>query len=206
MSDENISVSVEDSAVDSAIAKLDGALDKLSQLQGQMAVLGPDALTPAAPARAGSVGVVGSVAGVGAGVAGLSTAQATVDKLKGEVSETKSSIVNLVNFGKSSDIKGLQSATYRITRMLPGLREGHRLAIGLKNISLGNVVGFVSLATLIISIAQQVANWFEEQRRQQEEFKQAVMQSQNFTTTVQFQQWERQQKQAIENYRNGVIP
>lgn len=211
MSDVNVAVSVSDESVDQAIAKIEGGLDKLSQLQSQMAVLGPDALaSPAVPARRGSVGVAGAAAGVGAGVAGLSTAQAKVDKLKGDVAKTTADTENLLSLGKSSNVKGLQSAVYRITRRLPGLREAHRLSIAMKNLSVGNLVGVVGLITLVISIANQISNYFEEQKRQQQEYQQQIMQVRGFLTSEEYQTWYTQNRQAVKqvdrSYRNGEIP
>ena len=206
MSDVNVAVSVSDESVDQTIAKIEGGLDKLSQLQSQMAVLGPDALAPAVPARRGSVGVAGAAVGVGAGVAGLSTAQAKVDKMNSDVSKTKSSIVDLVNFEKASDVKGLQSAAYRITRMIPGLREAHRLTIAMKNLSVGNLVGVVSLVLLVISIVRQVSAMLNEQKRQQEAYQQMVMEARGFTTLAQAQRFTDDQRRAVEKSIMSGIP
>lgn len=206
MSDVNVAVSVSDESVDQTIAKIEGGLDKLSQLQSQMAVLGPDALAPAVPARRGSVGVAGAAVGVGAGVAGLSTAQAKVNQLKNDVKDTTSATEKLMSLSKTTDVKGLQSAAYRITRMIPGLREANRLAVGLKNFSAGNVVGLVSIAFLILRIYQTIKSMLDAQRREQEQFRQDVIQMQNFTSIGQFNNWQMQQRQAVESYRTGVIP
>jgi len=206
LSDVNVAVSVSDESVDQTIAKIEGGLDKLSQLQSQMAVLGPDALAPAVPARRGSVGVAGAAVGVGAGVAGLSTAQAKVNQLKNDVKDTTSATEKLMSLSKTTDVKGLQSAAYRISRMIPGLREANRLAVGLKNFSAGNVVGLVSIAFLILRIYQTIKSLLDAQRREQEQFRQDVIQMQNFTSVGQFNNWQMQQRQAVESYRTGVIP
>jgi hypothetical protein len=46
----------------------------------------------------------------------------------------------------------------------------------------------------------------DEQKRQQAEYERTVMAAQNFTTTEQFKQWQTSQRQAFDNYRNGIIP
>lgn len=203
MSDENISVSVEDSEVDAAIAKLDGALEKFVLLQQQMSLVDSTVLAPAAT---GSVGVVGSAAGVGAGVAGLSTAQAKVDKLNVDAVKSTAAVEKLADLGKRTDIKGMQSAVYRITRMIPGLREAHRLTIAMKNITLGNVVGLVSLFLLAISIINSVKSVLAAQERERAEYQRLIMNERGFVTQDRFLAWERSTKQAVESYRTREIP
>mgnify|MGYP000377393312 CR=1 FL=1 len=107
---------------------------------------------------------------------------------------------------EGSEIKGLESASSRIIRMLPGLREADRLKRSIGQISEGNVVGVLSLLMLAYSIYRQISSYLEQQKREQLEYQKAIMQTKNFTTAEQFQVWQADQNRAIRGFGTGIIP
>jgi len=97
----------------------------------------------------------------------------------------------LVNTG--TQIKGMEAAGHRIIRMIPGLREADRLQRGLGQLSMGNIMGALTIALLAYSILMQVKRMYDEQKRQQEEFEREVRQSRGYMAREEYLQWEREQ-------------
>jgi hypothetical protein len=189
--DEHIDISVEASEIDHAIARLDEALAKKEQLTGQV-LPQAEASTSVRSVAKQPVPKLGVFYG-GIGDVGRQTEN---------VKQQATALLN--NEGRQ--IKGLEQSTKRIFSMLPGLREADRLQTNLKTLSAGNIAGVIGILMLALSIYRQVASMMEEQKRQQEEYKRSVMEIRGFTTSAQFEAWQKQQRHLQEAYRSGIIP
>jgi hypothetical protein len=127
--------------------------------------------------------------------------KADLKGLEGEADAAEQQADDLIA-GEGTEIKGLESASSRIIRMIPGLREAHRLKVALGEISAGNIVGVIGVLMLAYSIYKQVVTLMEEQKRQQLEYQQTIMQIRGYEHESQFTAW----LQTQDNYRTGVIP
>lgn len=194
MSDEHIDISVETSEIDHAIARLDEALAKKEQLTGQVLPAAESTTTQAK--RAVSKQPVPRLDAFYSNAIG---------DLGRQTEAVKQQATNLLT-NEAPKIKGLEQSAKRIASMLPGLREANRLQTNLKALSAGNIVGVIGILMLALSIYRQVASMMEEQKRQQEEYKRSVMEIRGFTTSAQFEAWQKQQRHLQEAYRSGIIP
>jgi hypothetical protein len=194
-SDENVTISVDDAAIDEAIAKLDEALEKTGELTGQ------------APGATDFYTIPNSemdqlTAKQNADFYTIPNSE--MDEINARAAETQANVDDVVS--KGTEIKGLDSASSRVIRMIPGLREAQRIQRGLGALSEGSVMGVVGLLMVAYSIYKQISAYLEEQKQQQAEYKQAIMEIRGFTTSAEFTAWQTGQRQAIEGYRNGIIP
>jgi hypothetical protein len=188
-------VNIDDAALDAAIAKIDGALSKTSQLPtNQTATQNqtdfytiPDSEMAAVRQREMDEF--------------YTIPNSEMDAFTRKAEQAKKTADNLIKT-EGAQIKGLESASGRIMRMIPGLREARRLQVGLENISAGNIVGVVGLLMLALTIYRQISQMQAEQKRQQEAYRQMIMQAQNFTSQTQFQAWQLQTQTALAGYRN----
>jgi hypothetical protein len=192
--DEHIDISVEASEIDHAIARLDEALAKKEQLTGQ--VLPAVEATTTQAKRAVSKQPVPRLDAFYSNAIG---------DLGRQTENVKQQATNLIT-NEAPKIKGLEQSAKRIASMLPGLREANRLQTALKSLSAGNIAGVIGILMLALSIYRQVASMMEEQKRQQEEYKRSVMEIRGFTTSAQFEAWQKQQRHLQEAYRSGIIP
>ena len=106
----------------------------------------------------------------------------------------------------STEIKGLESASSRVIRMIPGLREAQRIHRSIGMVSEGSVMGVLGLLMVAYSIYRQISSMLEEQKQQQAEYKKTIMDVRGFTTSAQFTQWQENQSRLIEGYRLRIIP
>ena len=217
--DENIVVSVDSSEIDAAVAKLDEALEKTSQLTGQTATdtgqfytipnsemnqqeetdfyVIPNAELEELNAQAEETqSKVDDV---------VAESEQKLADVQSDIDDTETEADDLV-MTEGTKMKGLESASNRITRMIPGLREAYRIKVGLGYLSQGSLLGVVGLLMVAYSIYRQISSYLEEQKQQQAEIRQAVMAIQNFTTTAQFQTWQENTDRAIRGYQTGHIP
>ena len=108
---------------------------------------------------------------------------------------------------EGTEIKGLESASSRVIRMIPGLREAQRITRSIGTLSEGSVMGVVGLLMVAYSIYRQINAMLEEQKQQQADYQKAIIEIRGFTTVAQFTQYQDNQRRAIENsYRPGIIP
>lgn len=196
--DENISVSIQDSEIDAAIQKLNVALTKKEQLT--TAVNG----SPQGYSGERDSGVIINSL-VEAESAKIDVAQKQLSDFQNTTDSVTSKVKTLLA-GEGRKIKGVETSANRIIRMIPGLREANRLRRSIRQLSVGNISGVVTILMLALSIYRQVASMMEEQKRQQEEYKRSVMEIRGFTTSAQFEAWQKQQRHLQEAYRSGIIP
>ena len=129
-----------------------------------------------------------------------------LDGVLADVEEAEAQTDDVVA-SEGTEIKGLESASSRVIRMIPGLREAQRIQRSLGALSAGSLVGVVGLLMVAYSIYRQISAMLEEQKQQQADYKKTIMDVRGFTTSAQFIAWQAGQRQAIENsYRPGIIP
>lgn len=236
MSDEVLSIDVQDQAIDQAIARLDAALTKKQQLTGQPTQNGPNGIiinesptqqqiaqqkirqstlkpyieTPkvdttqltTAEARADQVRAKVEAVSVEAN-AKLSKAEADTAGVAAKTTVIADEAKSVVS-SEGAEIKGLESASNRILRMIPGLREASRLKRDIGLVNAGSMMGVLGLLMLAYSIYQQANRMLEDQKQQQEEYKSLIIQAQNFTSNSQYQAWQTQMTNAL-SYRSRPI-
>jgi chromosome segregation ATPase len=227
-----------DDVVSESEAKLDEALAKTSQLTGQTA-------TP----ESGNVFSENKFAGYIAPPPGnygplyeevrnmqpmqVDTSDATVklDDLEAHAAEAKANVDDVVSESEQKldgvnvnveaaktevddvvaleggEIKGLDSASSRVIRMIPGLREAQRIQRSIGLLTEGSIMGVVGLLLVAYQIYQKISAMLAEQQQLRDEYKKTVMEIRGFTTSAQFTAFQTGQRQAIENsYRPGIIP
>ena len=205
MSDEVLSIDVNDAAVDASLAKLEQALALKEKLTGQ-------------PTQNDPNGIIINEASSKQRQTQLDTFDQPQQKPRQQTPKESDFSAFWSNLDKQADtanqkideaisktpeIKGVESSANRIIRMIPGLREANRLYKDINMISSGNLLGVIGLLTVAISIYQQVAGMLEDQKRQQEQYQQEVMQLRGFTTASEFQNWQASQQQSMENWRTS---
>lgn len=196
--DENIGIHVDDDgSLDALIAKLDEALAKSEQLTGQ---------TGQTPEQAQFYTIPSSeMANINKPYMNAPDFAAFYRNLDKQGAAAKQNADNIIN-EEGEQIKGLENASSRVIRMIPGLREAQRIQRGLGALSEGSIMGVMGLLMVAYSIYRQISAYLEEQKRQQAEFKKTIMGLQGFTTSAEFTAWQTGQRQAIEGYRSGIIP
>jgi hypothetical protein len=144
--------------------------------------------------------VAGDVENVKANVDDVvSESEQKLDTLKGEVDATQTETDDVVA-SEGGEIKGLDSASSRVIRMIPGLREAQRIQRSLGALSAGSVMGVVGLLMVAYQIYKQVAAYLEEQKQLQIEYRQAIMEARNFTTIAQVKAWQADQDRIMRGY------
>ena len=217
MSDENIFINVDDAAVDDAIAKLEEALEKQAQLTGQPIeaeqayIIGADEMVIIEKAEAAKQHVADVVSEGELELMGLqaeadavkaAVAEAVMDA-EGELTEAQLKIaMTKLRIGDETDgIKGLESSTNMIIRMIPGLREANSLNRSLQMLQAGNVMGAMGVLLLAYSLYRQISAMIEEQKKQQTEYRRDVMEARGFALTSEFDRWQEDQRQLNDQYR-----
>lgn len=194
--DENVSISIDDAAVDNAISKLNEALAKKEQLTGQATQNDPNGfIINESPAEAKQIKRNRETQSDFAAFWG------NLDKQAADAQRKAEDVIK----NEGTEIKGLDSATTKILNRLPYLREARRLYSSIEAVSAGSVAGVVSLLLIAYTILQQVLRMQTDQERQRLEYKNAIMQAQGFTNTAQFQTWENQQNAALQSYKSRPI-
>jgi hypothetical protein len=137
----------------------------------------------------------------------VSESEAKLDGVKADAEAAKTSVDEVAAESEGTDIKGIDSASHRIIRMIPGLREAQRLQHSLALVSAGSVMGILGLLMVAYSIYRQISAMLEEQQQQRNDYNKAIMEARGFTTLSQIEQYKESQRKAIENsYRPGIIP
>jgi hypothetical protein len=136
----------------------------------------------------------------------VSEGEAKIAGLEAETASAQTSVDTVAAESEGTDIKGLDSASSRVIRMIPGLREAQRIYRGLGALSEGSLMGGLGLLLVAYSIYKQISAYLEEQKQQQAEYKKTIMELRGFTTSTEFTSWQTGQRQAIEGYRSGIIP
>lgn len=192
--DENISISIDDAAIDNAIAKLNEALAKKEQLTGQPTQSNPgDVIINEAP------------------TSGFNQPAVKLDKSQRQLSDFSRQADSAAKkadsvLSMSGEIKGVESSANRIIRMIPGLREANRLQRSIRQLSAGNIVGAVGLFMLAIRIYRIIDQYYKKLEQEKQDYQRQIMEISKFTTAAQFKDWETNQRQIIDNYiKNGVI-
>jgi hypothetical protein len=236
MSDEQITISVDDSEIDAAIAKLDEALEKTAQLTGEtpteteVPYIIPSAEMAEVPEQPFIIPYAEMPHIIPAGeIEQYNEATARLDDLEAHSAEAEADVEDTVVTGtakltdleaeaenakanvdeaieEGAEIKGLDSASSRIIRMIPGLREAQRIQRSIGMLSEGSIMGGLSLLLVAYSIYRQISAMLAEQEQQRAEYRKMVMEARGFTLKAQFTQWQEDQRRTIEDYRNRVIP
>lgn len=196
MSDITIIPSIDTSEIDAAIAKLEGALEKTGQLtsgtaspeQGEFYTIPNSEMEQLNQPYMQTPDLGGFY-----------------DNLDRQAEAAKKKADDLIST-EGEEIKGLESASSRVIRMIPGLREAQRLKNSLGQISAGNITGVIGLLMLAYSIYRQISAMLEEQKQQQADYQKAVMEVRGLTTSAQFTSWKEGQRQTFEGYRTNIIP
>ena len=185
---------MDDSEIDAAIAKLDEALAKTAQLTEQTIEQEQIQIIPYSEMQ--------NLEKPYMNAPDFAAFYRNIDK-EADAARLKADDV----LSKSDEIKGLDSASSRIIRMIPGLREAQRIQRSLGALSEGSIMGGLGLLLVAYSIYRQISAMLEEQKKQAEEYRRMVMEARGFTLTSEFTRWQDDQRRAIENaYRPGVIP
>ena len=218
--DENILISVEDAEIDATIAKLEEALDKQAQLTGQ------------APAEAEQPYIIPvsemeslekpymNAPDFSAFYRGLdqrtAEAKANVDdtvaeseikleNLKREasdaVNEAEGEVANV-----GTQIRGLESTSRRVIRMIPGLREAQRLTRSMELLSAGNLMGVAGLLMVSWSIYRQMSSMMDAQKQQDTDYRRMIMEARGFKQVSQYKSWQEDQNRLDRGYMTTTIP
>jgi hypothetical protein len=215
-SDIPVTVTVDSSEIDAALAKLDAALERKNTLtlpisnekQEDIYFTSPELLD--SPVESGGFNafwgrldmeIVDAKLRVDTTIA---EGQAKLDMLKLQANTTAAQTKAVVAV-EGPKIEGLERSSRRIIRMIPGLREADQLTRNMKLLSAGNIAGALGIALIAYQIYLQINRFLQEQERQKQEYRQTIMQVQNFTTKEEFYAWQRSQQQAFEAVRNRVI-
>ena len=75
--------------------------------------------------------------------------------------------------------------------------EADRLQKGMKAASAGNIMGYLTIALLVLSIMMKVKQMYDEQKRKQQEYERDVMQTRGYRTRDEFLAWDSEQKQGV---------
>lgn len=204
MSDANIRVSVDTSEIDVALAKLDAALERANGVSGDVT---------AKPASAEQSDFSAFWTRIDAEAAEakqkvddtVTEGETKLDALKAKAEAAKDETDTIAE-SEGAKIKGVKASATRIISMIPGLREAYQLQRNLKYLYSGNIVGIIGLVTLVLSVYQKIQSMLEEQRQREEDYRRTVMQTRNFATVQEFEQWKRQQEEALNMYKNQVMP
>jgi hypothetical protein len=202
LAEENIKITVSDEELDAAIAKLDEALEKTEHLE-QI----PKTEVGTSEATAKLDDLEAHAAEVEANVDDtMATGTVKLDNLEVETEVAKTSVDDVATESEGMDIKGLDSASHRIIRMIPGLREAQRIQRSLGALSEGSIMGVLGLLLVAYSIYKEISRMLAEQQQQADEYKKEIMEIRGFTMSAQFEKWQEDQRRIIEGYRSGIIP
>lgn len=135
----------------------------------------------------------------------VSESEQKLDALKNDADATITETDDMVA-SEGGEIKGLDSASSRVIRMIPGLREAQRIQRSIGLLSEGSIMGGLGLLLVAYSIYKQISSMLEQQQQQRDELQKAIMEIRGFTTSAQFLAWQEGQRQLIEGYRSGIIP
>ena len=193
MSDEQITISVDDSEIDAAIAKLDEALAKTAQLTGQ---------TPTETEAEFYVMPAAEMENLEKPYMHAPDFAAFYRNLDKEADAAKEKADDVL--GKSGEIKGLDSASSRVIRMIPGLREAQRIYRSLGALSEGSIMGALGLLMVAYSIYRQISAMLAEQEQQRLEYRRMVMEARGFTLISEFERWKEDQTRIINGYRTTL--
>ena len=98
---------------------------------------------------------------------------------------------------------GMQQIERRFASMVPGIRELYRMSRDVKELTVGNIAGAIGILLIAYQIISQI---LAAQKAAEEKMRTDVFSARGFTTTAEFVNWQNTQRQAMDNYRNGVIP
>ena len=102
-----------------------------------------------------------------------------------------------------SSVSGMQQIERRFASMIPGVRELYRMNRDVKELTVGNIAGAIGILFIAYQLITQI---LAAQKQAEEKMRTEVTSARGFTTTAQFVDWQNTQRQAMDNYRNGVIP
>lgn len=211
----NITIQVDDSQVDLAIARLNEALAKTEQsfaVAGQVVV--PELTSGEVVGEGQSVGfsfedALGLGKEAGSGFADFWTNQEnTLRKFENKTLNAKTNAQDVI-VEEGSKIQGLNYSVRRIVSQMPILREAYSYAEQLKRIDkfgINSLGGAVSILFLALNIYNLVTRMIEEQKQQKEQYEEAIMELRGFTTKTQFNYWQDSQQKILNKYRSGIIP
>jgi len=168
--DENITISVDDTALSEALQKLDEALAKKEQLTGQPTPNDPNGI-----------------------IINDRAADITKSKIDG------------ITTSETVKIAGLNAAITKISNRIPILREAKRLVSSVQGLMSGNIVSVVGLLLLLLSIMEQVNRMVENQKREEEAYRDRIKDAQGFQSNAEFERWRTQQSTALQGYRSRPI-
>jgi hypothetical protein len=105
-------------------------------------------------------------------------------------------------------LNGLNYSVRRITSQIPILRETEQLVKSIQRVEgfgLGSIGGLTGIVFLALSVYQMLRSALDEQKQQQEEYRQLITQ-QGDLTTAQYNTWANEQQRALDYYRTKTIP
>jgi len=178
----NIRPSVDTSELESYLAMLDQALLK----QDRLTASATDSLGSAA---GGGVGGVRSSAA--RAVRDVQFANGQIDLLGNRVFNTK------------MEMKGLETFAMRVTRMIPGVREGARVVRNIDRMNNGYVaIAMLNLALITWRVVRMIDSHMQKLLREKQEMEAFIREVQGFNR-AQYKEWQTSQSEGIRQTREA---
>jgi hypothetical protein len=101
------------------------------------------------------------------------------------------------------EIKGLETAVHRVARMIPGVREIDRIYKNINRAQSGYaIMAGINFALIAARIIRMINQYFDQKKRQEQELEAAVREIRGLTSHSGYSQYQYQQRAAVNSYRN----
>jgi hypothetical protein len=131
-----------------------------------------------------------------------------LEDVEAKTSTAKTEAVTMIQ-EEGDGLNGLNYSMRRITAQLPGIRDAYRLVENMRRIErfgLTSIGGVTSLLFLALSIYQMIQSVLNQQKQQNEEYRNMIMDAENLTTKSEFDKWQQENSRVADAYRNYIIP